>query len=74
MTHRALTGPMHDTEAEIRYTLTSIQEVRSKLDRNELATVRKARQAGLSWTDIATCLGVTRQAAWERWHELDDAR
>jgi hypothetical protein len=34
--------------------------------------VREARKAGLSWTDIATALGVTRQSAWERWHELDE--
>jgi hypothetical protein len=37
----------------------------------ELSTVRQAREAGLSWTEIATSLGVTRQSAWERWHELD---
>jgi len=23
-------------------------------------------------TEIATSLGVTRQSAWERWHELDE--
>ncbi len=53
------------------YTLSCIQELRSKIDRNELATVKLARQAGLSWTDIATALGVSRQAAWERWREID---
>jgi hypothetical protein len=26
------------------------------------------------WTEIATALGVTRQSAWERWHELDETR
>lgn len=31
-----------------------------------------ARKAGLSWAEIATALGVTRQAAWERWHEIDE--
>ncbi|WP_458114598.1 helix-turn-helix domain-containing protein [Arthrobacter sp. R1-13] len=33
--------------------------------------MRQARKAGLSWTEIATALGVTRQSAWERWRELD---
>jgi DNA invertase Pin-like site-specific DNA recombinase len=57
--------------AELRYTLQCIQEIRAKCDRTELQTVRQAREAGLSWTDIATSLGVTRQSAWERWHEVD---
>jgi hypothetical protein len=26
----------------------------------------------MSWAEIATALGVTRQAAWERWHEIDE--
>lgn len=80
VTHRALTGPRlrntNETDeawtAELRYTLQCVQEIRQKCDRTELRTVRQAREAGLSWTDIATSLGVTRQAAWERWHEVDD--
>lgn len=34
------------------------------------ATVRAARAAGASWTQIGTALGTTKQAAWEahqRW-------
>lgn len=34
--------------------------------------VRAARGAGASWTDVATMLGVSRQSAWERWHEIDE--
>ena len=80
VTHRALTGPRLNQDhtpgdgslkKEILYTLNCIQEIRTKIDRNELSTVQKARQAGLSWTEIATSLGTSRQAAWERWHELD---
>jgi hypothetical protein len=79
VTHRALTGARarysNETDqqwaAELSYTLQCIQEIRAKCDRTELQTVRQAREAGLSWTDIATSLGVTRQAAWERWHEVD---
>jgi hypothetical protein len=75
---RALNGPRatpsHGEEtwkAEILLTLTSIQNVRAKIDRSEMETVQQARAAGFSWTEIATRLGVSRQAAWERWHELE---
>jgi hypothetical protein len=71
-TDRALNGPQAtDTAAEVLYTFSSIRSVRAKIDRSELVTVRAARQLGMSWTEIATALGVTRQAAWERFHELD---
>ncbi|RAM38567.1 hypothetical protein DBZ45_04185 [Arthrobacter globiformis] len=52
-------------------TLRCIQEVRQKCDQTELGTVRQARKAGLSWTEIAGALGVTSQSTWERWRELD---
>jgi len=57
---------------ELLYTLRCVQEIRQKCDRTELSTVRRARKAGLSWTEIAGALGVTRQSAWERWHALDE--
>lgn len=53
-------------------TLTAIQQVRQACDLTELRTVRYARRAGLSWAEIATALGVTRQTARERWHEIDE--
>lgn len=80
VTHRALTGPRRTGGStsspqawkdEVLLTLQSIQAIRTKCDMTELATVRQAREAGLSWTEIATSLGVTRQSAWEHWHELD---
>jgi hypothetical protein len=83
VTHRALTGPRRtgasrsNEEAwkhEVLSTLMSVQEIRQKCDRTELRTVQEARKVGLSWTEIATALGVTRQSAWERWHELDETR
>jgi len=57
---------------EVVTTLGALQEVRRTCDHTELLTVRYARKAGLSWTEIAAALGVTRQSAWERWHELDE--
>ena len=56
---------------ELLYTLSCIRDVRAKIDANELQTVRMARESGLSWTEIATALGVSRQAAWERLREMD---
>ena len=56
---------------ELLYTLSCIRDVRAKIDANELQTVRMARESELSWTEIATALGVSRQAAWERLREMD---
>ncbi len=33
--------------------------------------VTHARQTGTSWEQIGRDLGMSRQAAWERWHHLD---
>jgi len=60
-------------QGELLYTLQCIQEVRAKCDRTELSTVKLARQGGLTWTDIATALGVTRQAVHKRWSEVDES-
>jgi DNA invertase Pin-like site-specific DNA recombinase len=59
-------------KAEVVTTLSAIQEVRQACDNTEVRTVRYARKAGFSWAEIATALGVSRQAVWERWHELDE--
>ncbi|HWB67015.1 MAG TPA: PASTA domain-containing protein [Mycobacteriales bacterium] len=53
--------------------LVDIGAIRRVLDQAELAAVRAARQHGKSWAEVATHLGVTRQSAWERWRDLDDA-
>ena len=79
--HRAMKGPrwtgaaLSDPQAwkaEVVTTLMAIQQVRQTCDHTELAAVKYARKAGLSWTEIAAALGVTRQSAWERWHEIDE--
>jgi hypothetical protein len=54
--------------------LADVHLVRSLLERAELVAVRTARRHGKSWTEIATMLHVTRQGAWEKWHDdLDPA-
>ena len=30
-----------------------------------------ARESGITWTEIATALGVSRPAAWQRLREMD---
>lgn len=47
--------------------------IRHLLDQAELGAVRTARRHRKSWAEIATMLGVTRQSAWERWRDLDEA-
>lgn len=53
--------------------LSDVAALRRLLDEAELAAVRAARAAGRSWAEIATMLGVTRQSAWEKWRDLDEA-
>lgn len=53
--------------------LADIGLLRRLLEQAELDAVRTARRHGKSWTEIAVRLGVTRQSAWERWRDLDEA-
>lgn len=53
--------------------LADVGVLRHLLDQAELSAVRAARGERKSWSEIATMLGVTRQSAWERWRDLDDA-
>ena len=52
--------------------LKDVAFIRHLLDDMELKLVKVARARGVSWTEIATPLGVTKQSAWEKWRELDD--
>lgn len=53
--------------------LTDLGLVRRLLDHTEFEAVRAARREGRSWSEIAVRLGVTRQSAWEKWRDIDDA-
>jgi hypothetical protein len=53
--------------------LSDIGRLRDLLDKAEAAAVRDARRRGSSWAEIGERLGVTRQSAWERWRDLDEA-
>ncbi len=49
-----------------------IRLVRGLLGQAELGAVKAARDGGKTWAEIATMLGVTKQTAWERRHDLDN--
>lgn len=40
-------------------------------DQHESKAVRLAREQGASWTDVGSALGISRQAAWERFAPED---
>lgn len=50
-----------------RALLRRIAQQRAELDRAESLSVRRARNAGLTWQEIAGVLGVTKQAVHKRY-------
>jgi DNA invertase Pin-like site-specific DNA recombinase len=42
------------------------------VDKLQRQLVRQAREGGQSWTEIGEALGVSRQAAWERFSNPPD--
>jgi DNA-directed RNA polymerase specialized sigma24 family protein len=47
--------------------LARIAEAKRELSRDEEVAVRRARAAGLSWSEIGTLLGVSKQAMHQRY-------
>lgn len=74
---KALSRRMADADP---YDLAELVELRNTVDAAIGAAVRGQRAAGFSWAQIAAPLGMTRQAAQQRWgkltetepHDLDD--
>jgi DNA-directed RNA polymerase specialized sigma24 family protein len=52
---------------EPRALLRRIAQQRAELDRAESLSVRRARNSGLTWQEIAGELGVTKQAVHKRY-------
>jgi Homeodomain-like domain len=52
-------------------TLEAIHRLRRYLDELEAACILKARDLGASPTDIGEALGITRQAVYNRLHQLE---
>ncbi len=50
--------------------LASVREAKVELNRREEVAVRRARHAGLSWAEIGTLLGVTRQTIHRKYRKV----
>lgn len=66
---RALSKRLGDADPE---DLAEMIELSRTLDGAIGAAVRAQRANGFSWTEIAAPLGITRQAAQQRWGKLVD--
>jgi DNA invertase Pin-like site-specific DNA recombinase len=59
-------GLAGDWQSDPVATLCEAARLGRALEKVEADLVRHARAGGRSWTEIATALGTTRQAAWQR--------
>ena len=50
-----------------RAALAAARELRRAADRTEATVVRRARNDGMAWAEIATCLGVSKQAVHQKY-------
>ena len=60
-----------DWQSESLEGLREACRVSAALDKLIRESVRRAREAGHSWTQIGEALGVTKQTAWERYSGED---
>ena len=50
--------------------LAAVREAKRELTRREEVAVRRARNSGLSWAEIGTLLGVTRQTMHRKYRKV----
>jgi DNA-directed RNA polymerase specialized sigma24 family protein len=50
--------------------LAAVREAKRDLTRREEVAVRRARHSGLSWAEIGTLLGVTRQTIHRKYRKV----
>lgn len=50
--------------------LAAVREAKRSLAQREEVAVRRARNAGLSWAEIGTLLGVTRQTMHRKYRKV----
>lgn len=50
--------------------LAAVAEAKRELSRREEVAVRRARHSGLSWAEIGTLLGVTRQTIHRKYRRV----
>jgi DNA-directed RNA polymerase specialized sigma24 family protein len=54
--------------------LPAIAALQGLLRQREEDAVRRAREQGLAWEEIARLLGRVRSSVWERYHNKEQAR
>lgn len=59
-----------DDDGGLLSELTAVREARQDLSRREEVAVRRARLAGLSWAEIGTLLGVTKQTMHRKYRKV----
>jgi DNA invertase Pin-like site-specific DNA recombinase len=52
--------------------LRALARLRRMVDQLEADQVRRARRAGRSWQEIATCLGVTKQTVHRKYRRIEE--
>lgn len=64
------TSPGPDDDGGVVGDLAALAEAKRDLSRREEVAVRRARHAGLSWAEIGTLLGVTRQTIHRKYRKV----
>jgi DNA-directed RNA polymerase specialized sigma24 family protein len=59
-----------DDEDSVFAELAAVREAKRGLSRREEVAVRRARHQGLSWAEIGTLLGVTRQTMHRKYRKV----
>ena len=59
-----------DDDGGIVNELAAVREARQQVTRREEVAVRRARQVGLSWAEIGTLLGVTKQTMHRKYRKV----
>jgi DNA-directed RNA polymerase specialized sigma24 family protein len=61
---------MTGDDGGVVHELAAIAEAKTELARREEVAVRRARHQGLSWAEIGTLLGVTRQTMHRKYRSV----
>jgi hypothetical protein len=69
-----LLEPQHDDHlyADALETLRLVNRLRARADAIEAEAIRLARASRFTWAQIGAQYGLSRQAAFNRWHDIDE--
>lgn len=72
--HLASAEGVEPTEEGLRELYQHHQAVIARLENDLLDVVLRMRENGLSWRDVGRAIGISRQAAWERFSRMQARR